>query len=58
MILTKKKIKYYWTAKENTNFASLKENLVPKPMLMLPNLSKPFEVHGDVCKDFVRVVLM
>ena len=42
--LTKKNVKYEWTRKKNDSFETLKEKLISQPILILPDLSKPFEV--------------
>ena len=55
--LTKKKVKFQWTARENTAFKELKERLISEPLLVLPNLTKPFEVHCDACGDSIGAVL-
>ncbi|MCO5614971.1 hypothetical protein L7F22_069257 [Adiantum nelumboides] len=55
--LTKKKEKYVWTPKENTAFIQLKEKLMTQPLLVLPDLKKPFEVHCDACGDSIGAVL-
>ena len=47
--LTKKNVKYIWTAKEQKAFDMLKEKLTSQPALKLPDLSKPFEVQCDAC---------
>ena len=36
----------------------LKEKLISQPALVLPNLSKTFEVHYDACGDFLGAVLL
>ena len=56
--LTKKNIKFQWTAKENEAFKKLKEKLMTKPVLILPNLRKPFEVHCDASGDCLGTVLL
>ncbi|MCO5597114.1 hypothetical protein L7F22_051189 [Adiantum nelumboides] len=55
--LTKKKAKYVWTPKENTAFMQLKAKLMTQPLLVLPDLKKPFEVHCDACGDSIGAVL-
>ncbi|MCO5604577.1 hypothetical protein L7F22_058745 [Adiantum nelumboides] len=55
--LTKKKGKYVWTPKENTAFMQLKAKLMTQPLLVLPDLKKPFEVHCDACGDSIGAVL-
>ena len=47
--LTKKNFKYEWTSKENKSFEKLKKNLISHPILILSDLSKPFEVQCDTC---------
>ena len=56
--LTKKSVKYLWTAKEKKAFDMLKEKLTTQPVLKLPDLSKPFEVQCDACGDCLGVVLL
>ncbi|MCO5588884.1 hypothetical protein L7F22_042845 [Adiantum nelumboides] len=55
--LTKKKAKYVWTPKENTAFMQLKAKLMTQPLLVLPDLKKPFEVHCDACGDSIGAIL-
>ncbi|MCO5564779.1 hypothetical protein L7F22_018447 [Adiantum nelumboides] len=55
--LTKKKAKYVWTPKENTTFMQLKAKLMTQPLLVLPDLKKPFEVHCDTCGDSIGAIL-
>ena len=55
--LTKKKVKFQWTARENNAFLMLKEKLMSKPVLVLPDLTKPFEVECDACGDCLGAVL-
>ena len=38
--LTKKNVKFQWTAKENEAFKKLKEKPMTKPVLVLPDLMK------------------
>ena len=45
--LTKKNVKYKWTKKENESFEKLKKKLIPLPILILSDLSKPFEIQCD-----------
>ena len=45
--LTKKKVKFQWTAREHEAFKELKARLMSQPLLVLPDLRKPFEVHCD-----------
>ncbi|MCO5596258.1 hypothetical protein L7F22_050318 [Adiantum nelumboides] len=56
--LTKKKVKFQWTDKEEKAFKTLKSKLVSESLLKLPDLSKPFEVHCDACGDSLGAVLL
>ena len=55
--LTKKKVKFQWTARENEAFNELKQRLMSGPLLVLPDLKKTFEVHCDASGDSLGVVL-
>ena len=55
--LTKKKVPYVWTPKEQSAFNELKAKLMTQPLLVLLDLKKPFEVHCDACGDSIGVVL-
>ena len=55
--LTKKKVKFQWTARENTAFNVLKEKLMTQPLLILPDIKKTFEVHCDACGKSLGAVL-
>ena len=55
--LTKKKVPYVWTPKEQSAFNELKAKLMTQPLLVLPDLKKPFEVHCDACGDSIGAVL-
>ena len=55
--LKKKKVKFQWTAKENDAFNELKKRLMSGPLLVLPDLSKTFEVHCDAFGDSFGSVL-
>ena len=56
--LTKKKVKYEWTTKEQKAFEMLKQRLTSQPVLKLPDLSKPFEVQCDACGECLGAVLL
>ena len=56
--MTKKNVKYRWMEKEREAFEMLKEKLSSQPVLILPDLTKPFEVHCDACGSCLRVVLL
>ena len=55
--LTKKKVKFQWTARENEAFNELKQRLMSGPLLVLPDLKKTFEVHCDASGDSLGAVL-
>ena len=55
--LTKKKVKFQWTTKENEAFNELKKRLMTGPLLILPDLKKTFEVHSDALGDSLGAVL-
>ena len=55
--LTKKKVKFQWTAKENEAFNELKKRLMSRPLLVLLDLKKTFEVHCDALGDSLGAVL-
>ncbi|MCO5553817.1 hypothetical protein L7F22_007343 [Adiantum nelumboides] len=56
--LTKKNIKYVWIDKERKAFTTLKERLTSQPVLVLPDLSKPLEVHCDASGTCLGAVLL
>ena len=56
--LTKKNVKYVWSNKENESFEKLKAKLISQPVLILPDLSKPFEVQCDACGHCLGAVLL
>ena len=56
--LTKKNVKYNWTAKEQEAFNKLKSKLTSQPVLILPDLSKPFEVQCDACGKCLGAFLL
>ena len=55
--LTKKKVSFVWSPKERKAFTKLKAKMMTQPLLVLPDLKKPFEVHWDACGDSIGVVL-
>ena len=55
--LTKKKVTYVWTPKEQKAFTKLKARLMTQPLLGLLDLKKTFEVHCNACKDSIGAVL-
>ena len=56
--LTKRKVQYKWIAKENAAFQELKTRLMSQPLLILPDLKKPFEIHCDASGDCLGAVLL
>ncbi len=56
--LTKKNIKYVWGSRQEQAIGRLKEKLMTKPLLILPDLAKPFEVQCDACGHNIADVLM
>ncbi|MCO5548234.1 hypothetical protein L7F22_001691 [Adiantum nelumboides] len=56
--LIKKNVKYVWTDKERKAFTTLKKRLTSQPVLLLPDLSKPFEVNCDASGDCLGAVLL
>ena len=55
--LTKKRISFRWTNKEVNAFLKLKEKLTTGPVLILPDLRKPFVVMCDACGNSIGAVL-
>ena len=55
--LTKKRVKFQWTAKENEAFNELKKRLMSGPLLILPDLRKTFQVHCDALGNSLRAIL-
>ncbi|MCO5587389.1 hypothetical protein L7F22_041338 [Adiantum nelumboides] len=56
--LTKKNVKYVWTEGKQEASDKLKQKLTSQPVLVLPDLSKPFEVQCDACGDSLGAVLL
>ncbi|MCO5604146.1 hypothetical protein L7F22_058306 [Adiantum nelumboides] len=56
--LTKKNVKYVWIEGKQEAFDKLKQKLTSQPVLVLPDLSKPFEVQCDACGDCLGAVLL
>ena len=56
--LTKKNVKFVWSKRENNAFEKLKDTLISEPVLVLPDLSKPFEVQCDACGHSLGAVLL
>ena len=56
--LTKKNVKFVWSKRENDAFEKLKDTLISEPVLVLSDLSKPFEVQCDACGHSLGAVLL
>ncbi|MCO5578309.1 hypothetical protein L7F22_032149 [Adiantum nelumboides] len=56
--LMHKGVTFKWTTKEITAFKHLKEKLTLDPVIILPDLSKPFVVQCDACGNSLGAVLM
>ena len=55
--LTKNKVPYVWTPKEQSAFKELNAKLMTQPLLVLLDLKKPFKVHCDACGDSIGAVI-
>jgi len=56
--LTKKDEQYVWTEEREEAFQTLKQKLVTAPMLVQPNITKPFEVYCDASNVGLGSMLM
>ena len=56
--LTKKNVRFIWLDKQDEAFKMLKEKLISPPILVLSNLTKPFEVHCDACRHSLGAMLL
>ena len=56
--MTKKNVKFVWSKRKNDAFEKLKDTLISEPVLVLPDLSKPFEVQCDACGHSLGDVLL
>ena len=56
--LTKKDEPYVWTEAREEAFQILKQRLVTTPVLVQPDMTKPFEVYCDASNVGVGCVLM
>ncbi|MCO5585932.1 hypothetical protein L7F22_039867 [Adiantum nelumboides] len=56
--ITHKGVTFKWTTKEITAFKHLKEKLTSDPVIILPDLSKPFVVQCDACGNSLGALLM
>ena len=55
--LTKKKIKFVWDTQQRNAFQLLKDRVSQQPVLIVPDLHKPFEVYCDASGDCVGAAL-
>ena len=56
--LTKKNVRFIWLDKQDEAFEMLKEKLISQPVLVLPNLTKSFEVQCDACVHSLKALLL
>ena len=56
--LTKKNVGFVWSHKQEEAFKMLKEKLIAQPILVLPDLEKPFKVQCDACGHSLGAVLL
>jgi hypothetical protein len=52
------KVEFKWTQKCQEAFEALKEKLTTTPVLVLPDVHKPFSVYCDACYTGLGCVLM
>jgi hypothetical protein len=52
------KVEFKWTQKCQEAFEALKEKLTTSPVLVLPNVHRPFSVYCDACYTGLGCVLM
>jgi hypothetical protein len=52
------KVEFKWTQKCQEAFEVLKEKLTTSPILVLPNVHKPFSVYCEACYTVLGCVLM
>ena len=56
--LTKKEEKFVWTKAKEEAFQTLKKKLVTAPVVVQPDITKPFEVYCDASNVGLGCVLM
>ena len=56
--LLKKDKKFEWTDKCEASFQELKRRLILAPILIMPDITKPFDVYCDASKIGLGCVLM
>ena len=58
--IKKRKQPFKWTTEEERNFKILKQKITEKPVLILPDFTKPFQVKCDcnapnLCVEFLKL---
>jgi hypothetical protein len=56
--LLAKKVEFKWTPECQESFETLKKKLTTTPILILPDVHKPFSVHYDASYTGLGCVLM
>ena len=56
--LTRKEVKYEWTAKHERTFQELKERLTSTPVLTIPKSGESFTIYSDASHQGHGCVLM
>ena len=56
--LLKKDKKFEWNDKCEASFQELKRRLISAPILIMPDITKPFDVYCDTSKIGLECVLM
>jgi hypothetical protein len=56
--LLAKKVEFKWTSECQESFKALKKKLTTTPVLILPNVHKPFSVYYDASHTGLGCVLM
>ncbi|SRR6266702_3426040 len=55
--LTKKNMPWQWTEKEQNTFEMLKQKVAEEPVLLFPQMTKPFEMEVDTSAIAIGAVL-
>ena len=55
--IKKRKQPFKWTAEVERNFKVLKQKITEKPILILPDFTKPFQVKCDASGEAIGVML-
>src|SRR4051812_42703067 len=56
--LLKKEKKFEWTDKCEASFQELKKRFISSPILIMPDITKPFDVYCDASKIGIGCVIM